>query len=166
MKSSKEELFVRIMQTHQGLLGRIIESYAPPGPDRDDLSQEVGLAIWKSLSSFRGDSSQRTFVARIAHNRGLGFVYKRRLNKHEMETEVHDKRPGPEDVADVSQRRRALFSAIRSMPVGYRQVLTLALEEIPHREIAEVMGISVGNVDVRLTRARAMLKEKLEERNG
>ncbi len=166
MKSKREKQFAQVMQTHRGLLGRIIESYAPPGPDRDDLSQDVGLALWRALPAFREDSSLKTFVAKIAHNRGLSFVYQRRQNQHDAEIDTHDRGPNPEEAADGSKRRERLLEAIRSLPVGYRQVLTLALEEMPHREIAEVVGISVNNVDVRLNRARTLVKKMLEEQNG
>ena len=56
-----------------------------------------------------------------------------------------------------------LAQAIRSLPVAYRQVITMSLEGLPHGEIALVLGISESNVAVRLNRARALLREKLGE---
>ncbi|MDP2305758.1 MAG: sigma-70 family RNA polymerase sigma factor [Pseudomonadota bacterium] len=53
-------------------------SYAPPGQDREDLSQEVALSIVQALARFRGESSVKTYVLRIAHNVGLRHAMRRR----------------------------------------------------------------------------------------
>ena len=57
-----------------------------------------------------------------------------------------------------------LTALIRELPVGLRQVLTLALEDLPQREIAEALGITENAVAIRLHRARRLLKSRLEER--
>ncbi len=161
MGSDRKVIFERITRDHGGILGRIVESYAPPGPDRDDLAQDVGLAIWKALKLFRGDCSERTFVIRIAHNRGLSFVFQKRRVQVRESVDVTDDRPSPEEVAGNDQRREVLLAAIRMLPVGYRQVLTLALEELPQKKIAQIIGISPQNVAVRLNRARGMLEKRI-----
>jgi RNA polymerase sigma factor (sigma-70 family) len=69
----------------------------------------------------------------------------------------------PESSAIQKSMQARLAQAIRSLPVAYRQVITMALEELPHADIALVLGISDSNVAVRLSRARAMLREKLGE---
>jgi RNA polymerase sigma-70 factor (ECF subfamily) len=154
--------FERIMDAHGKALGRVAECYAASGADSDDLAQEIGVAIWRALPRFRGECSERTFAMRIAHNRGLHFSFKRRKNAAAEEHEIADPRPGPEDEAGQNQRRERLLSALRELPVAYRQVLSLSLEEIDHGEIAEIVGISVGNVAVRLNRARAALRLAME----
>ena len=155
--------FESVMQANQAILGRIAACYAPAGPEREDLLQDICLAIWRALDSFRGECSERTFVARIAHNRGLSYVYRKKVSgtPDSLETIADDAR-GPEAELGSAQRVERLYAAIRTLPVGYRQVLTLALEELPHKEIAEVVGISPGNVAVRLGRARGLLKARLE----
>ena len=57
-----------------------------------------------------------------------------------------------------------LMTAIRELPVGFRQVLTLALEDLSQREIAEALGITENAVAIRIHRARRLLKSRLEER--
>jgi RNA polymerase sigma-70 factor (ECF subfamily) len=138
----------------------VVASYARPA-DQDDLAQEISLALWTALPSFRGESSERTFVFRIAHNRGLSFLARRRVQRGDELPEVADGAPGPEARAAGRQDVEGLFAAIRALPVAYRQVLTLALEDVTHAEIAACLGITVENVAVRLSRARAALRERV-----
>jgi RNA polymerase sigma factor (sigma-70 family) len=76
-----------------------------------------------------------------------------------------DPRPHPEEQVARTHQRDRLRSAIQRLPLAYRQVVMLTLEELPHAEIAEVLGITESNVAVRLNRARKALKEALEERS-
>jgi RNA polymerase sigma-70 factor (ECF subfamily) len=65
----------------------------------------------------------------------------------------------------IKHQRDQLRLAIQRLPLAYRQVVMLMLEELSHAEIAEVLGITENNVAVRLNRARKALKEALEERS-
>jgi RNA polymerase sigma-70 factor, ECF subfamily len=155
--------FQRIVREHGPGISRVVQSYARPA-DQDDLAQEVALAVFLALPHFRGECSERTFVFRIAHNRGLTHIARRKSSDSEL-PEVADGAPGPDAHADGRQRVARLFAALRRLPVGYRQVITLALEELPHAEIAACLGISVDNVAVRLNRARAALRKEMEDRS-
>ncbi len=164
MDREREADFLRLVGAHRAVLGRAVECYARTPSDREDLSQEIGLALWRALPGFRGECSERTFLARIAHNRGVDFLVRRRRSATAPETDCADGKPGPEDETGSRERRELLFAALRTMPVGYRQVLALALEDLDHQEIAEAMGITPENVAVRLSRARDMLRRKLKEK--
>jgi RNA polymerase sigma-70 factor (ECF subfamily) len=74
---------------------------------------------------------------------------------------VSDPRPGPESSAIRNADHSALLKAIRKLPIAYRQVITMALDELPQNEIATVLGITENNVAVRLNRARKLLREEL-----
>ncbi|MBC7973529.1 MAG: sigma-70 family RNA polymerase sigma factor, partial [Myxococcales bacterium] len=73
-----EEPFTQLLREHGGLLSRIAACYEARPSERADLSQEIAMAIWRALPRFRGASSLRTFVARIAHNRGVSHVIAQR----------------------------------------------------------------------------------------
>jgi RNA polymerase sigma-70 factor (ECF subfamily) len=104
----------------------------------------------------------RTFVFRIAHNRALTHVWKRKkAGKPEEPEDVVDARENPEASAIQNANRARLLDAVRGLPIPFRQVITLALEDLPHSEIAEVLGISENNVAVRMNRARNLLREIL-----
>ena len=78
------------------------------------------------------------------------------------ELELRDERPDPEQSLSVEQQRQRLFDAILKLPVGYRQVVTLALEGMSYAEIGDVLGIAESNAGARLTRARQMLRTWLK----
>jgi RNA polymerase sigma-70 factor (ECF subfamily) len=123
----------------------------------------IALAIWRALPSFRGECSERTFVFRVAHNRGLSHISRRRLQVADLEMEFDppDVQPNPEQALSAEQLEQRLFDAVQQLPIGHRQVVTLALEGLSYREIAEVLGISETNVGARLTRARQTLRRLL-----
>ena len=163
----REQVFRDLLKEYGGALRRVAASYEANADLREDLFQEICLAIWKALSSFRGDASPRTFIFRIAHNRGLSHGWREgRLPGRLAEPEaVVDLTPSPEAEAGQSQERRRLQKAVRQLPVGSRQVLTLRLEGLTFKEIAEVTGLTENNVTVRASRARKALKTILESRD-
>jgi RNA polymerase sigma factor (sigma-70 family) len=147
-----------------GMLSRVAAMYAPPGADREDLAQEMAMALVRALPRYRGDSSLRTYVYRIAHNCGIRRIARRRAAGAPLdEAEVGATAPGPE--REVAARRdvERLALAVGSLPLGARQVLMLALEGLTHAEIGEVLGLAENVVSVRLHRARAALRVLLGE---
>lgn len=164
MNESRAERFERIRQQLGPALTRVVASYAKPGADHDDLAQEVLLAIWKALPGFRGDCSERAFTLRVAHNRGLNHLWRKPDLDGDAALERRaDPRSGADEALAHHQESERLFAAIRTLSPAYRQVLTLALEELSHAEIAAALGISVENVAVRLSRARSALRDALHE---
>jgi len=161
-----EEQFDRILGDYGAAISRLAYSYEAVAGIREELVQEIALAIWQALARFRGECSERTFVFRIAHNRGMSHVWRRRpphqpLEELEESDQPVDPRPHPEEQAARTDRRVRLMSAIQSLPVTHRQMIVLMLEGLSHAEIAEVMGVTENNVAVRLTRARNALKDAL-----
>lgn len=157
-----------ILRQHGAALRRVAASYEADPSQQEDLYQEILLAVWRALPGFRGDASVRTFVFRIAHNRGLRHGWRAgRLPGALSETAVVvDPRPTPEAETVRSERRARLRNAVRSLPPVPRQVVTLSLEGLSHREIGEVLGMTENNVAVRLSRARQALRRALEMGGG
>lgn len=165
----RDALFDELLRRHGPALRRVAAAYERDPARREDLFQDVCLALWRALPAFRGDASARTYVFRIAHNRGLTHRARRRdVPTAELEEAeaVADPAPGPEAGLHHDQRRERLRRAIRALPLPQRQVLTLALEGLPHREIGEVLGITENHVAVRLSRARAALRRRLAPAGG
>lgn len=161
----RENEFGKVLQEYAGLISRIAGSYeADPGL-RDDLIQDIALALWKALPAWRGDAALRTLVARIAHNRGATHVVKamRGPPVATLEEDPADIGLDPETHAQLLQKHRRLQNAVRALPLKFRPPVTLALEGFSHREIAEATGISENNVAVRLHRARKLLAKQLGE---
>ena len=144
-------------------LSRLASSYEYLPQAREDLLQEIRLALWTALSKFRGECSMRTFVYRIAHNRALTHVWRRQAQPiDEVEApDVPDPKANPERSAMQNADHTKLMAALRKLPLSYRQIITMTLEELPQAEIAAVLGISENNVAVRLNRARRLLREEM-----
>jgi len=169
-KSTEEARFNRILAEFGPALSRLAFGYEKIPEVREELTQEIALAIWQALPHFRGECSERTFVYRIAHNRGLTHAYKRRpvheaLDDLPQQLEPVDPNPHPEERVAISGQRHRLRAAIQRLPLAYRQVVMLMLEDLSQAEIADVLGITAGNVAVRLNRARKALKEAMEARS-
>jgi len=164
-----ERQFERILGEHGAAISRLAFSYEAVASVREELVQEIALAIWQALAHFPAECSERTFVYRIAHNRGLSHVWRRRpthqpLSELGESEQPVDPRPHPEEQAARTDQRARLMAAIQSLPVTHRQMIVLMLEGLSHAEMAEVMGITENNVAVRLNRARKTLKDALGER--
>ena len=159
---------------------RIAASYEADRSLREDLFQEMLLAVYRALPSLQDPERIRAYVFRIAHNRGVSHVVKQaRRRKRELavvdfdvhshgslnnQVEITDERcAGPEQRLDATDRSRRLFSAIRQLKLPYRQIMTLVLEDLSYEEIADALGISVSNVGVRINRAKARLKVLLND---
>ena len=154
-----------LLREHQRALWRVVATYAPPGAERDDLAQDILIAVWQALPRFREGSSLRSYVLRIAHNRGLSHAWRRaKLPRPAPEPiEVADSRPGADEQIATNERAEQFLRHLRTLPLGLREVLALALEGLPHADIGEIMGITRENVAVRLGRAREALRRSIEK---
>ena len=144
-------------------MSRIAASYEADPALRDDLLQEIALALWRALPGWREEASMRTFVARIAHNRGASHVLgeQRRPRSTALPEDLPDPGIAPEQQAHTWQEGMRLQAAVRALPLALRQAVTLALEGFSHADIADALGIQVNAVGVRLNRARTALKQRL-----
>ena len=164
-RASQELHFDRLLAANGPALTRLATSYTNTQADRDDLLQEIAMAIWQAWPRFRSECSERTFLFRIAHNRAIAYLARARSRMQESaeEIEVHDMAPDPEAGLAQEESAERLRLAVHRLPVPYRQVVTLTLEGLAYGEIADVLGLSESNVGVRLTRARQILRELLEK---
>lgn len=162
-----DDAFTALLHEHAGLLSRIAASYEADAALRDDLLQDIAMALWKALPSWRGDAALKTYVARVAHNRGATHAAGqcRRPRETAIDETLMDGGVAPERHAQLDQQRVRLQQAVRGLPLGLRQAVTLALEGFSHREVAQTLGITENNVGVRLNRARAALHAVLGERS-
>ncbi|MDP1860227.1 MAG: sigma-70 family RNA polymerase sigma factor [Gemmatimonadaceae bacterium] len=157
------EQFDVLLQRHGVALRRLCAMYESNATDRDDLMQEIAFAIWRALPGFRGECSERTFVYRIAHNRALSHRYRRPLASAPLSEADQVADPAANSAASVERasERERLLRAVRHLPATLRETVVLRLEGLNDREISDVLGISEGNVAVRLTRARQSLRAAL-----
>jgi RNA polymerase sigma factor (sigma-70 family) len=147
--------FGELMAAYSGPIRRLCGAYAPNAADGEDLFQDVWVAVWRALPAFRGDSSARTWLYRIAHNVALSWqVRDRRRQRREtrldedVDIEVSDER---------DLRRLALTRAVASLSPADRTLTLLWLEGLSAVEIEDVTGVKSATVAVRLSRIRKHL---------
>ena len=157
------EVFEQVVRDHHAMIHRIAASYESQSAVVEDLVQDVYIAVWQALPAFRQESSIRTFVARIATNRAITHVA--RASRRPVAVELNEDLPAPgadpERHSITEDRRARLSSAVRAMPLTYRQVAMLALEGLTTREIADVLGISPNAVAIRLSRGKDWLRSHM-----
>lgn len=149
----------RVLATHEGVFRSVAARYADDESGREDLRQDIRLAVWLALPEHRGDASLATYIQRIAHYCGARFG--RRQLKLECIDEPVDQSPGPVERLDEAERRTALQAALSTLPSGQREAIELLLSGSSYREIAGHLGISESNASVRITRARKQLRKRL-----
>lgn len=150
-----------LLRRYVPALRRLARSYTRDAIEQDDLLQEIAMGLWTALPNFRGDSSERTWLYRVAHNTAISFVtYRKRLMQREQGgnlPEMPATTANPESTVIGDQQRARLWAAVEELPLTDRQIVTLYFEGLSAAEIEGVTGLSAGNVATRLTRARQKL---------
>lgn len=168
LRSRDAEAFREFVRAQSGRLYSLVYRLAARRDEVEDLVQEILIEVWKSLPSFRGDSSLKTWVHRIAVNTCIRHQRKRRPEEPfpECEDESMDCQPAVMDVDQSvlqSDLQHQVTIALNSLPEEFRQVVVLhEIEGLTHREMAQVLGIPVGTAKSRLFHALGKLRDRLE----
>jgi RNA polymerase sigma-70 factor (ECF subfamily) len=150
----RQTQFVEVMQTYAAAVRRLCSAYASISQDREDLFQEIFLAVWRALPGYRGTASLRTWLYRIAHNVALTWQTRDR-RRHSRETSLDEDVPV---AGEMNIRRLALDHAIACMKPVDRTLTVLWLEGLTAAEIEDVTGVKAATVAVRLSRIRKQLQ--------
>jgi RNA polymerase sigma factor (sigma-70 family) len=152
--------FDQIARDHGAMIRRIAASYEVNAYLAEELVQEIHFALWRALPAFRGDASLRTFVARIAINRAITHVARALKSPPSLQLDEQIPSPGddPESQAIAVSHQTRLIGAVRRLPLAHRQAVTLTLEGLSPKEIADFLGITPNAVAIRLSRARDLLR--------
>ena len=182
LKAGSEEAFgVLIAQYSQPLYSLIARSLQDPA-DAADMTQEVFIKVFRSIRSFHGESSLRTWLYRIALREASN--QRRWWSRHKrqeltidapMASAESDEGEGlclgatlmdgncsPEEQAERSEMKMRVEDSLRKLPEAYRTVVILReMEGFCYEEIADLLDVKVGTVKSRLMRGRAALRQIL-----
>ena len=183
LKAGSEDAFnILIAQYHQPLYSLVARSLTDPA-DAADITQEVFIKVFRSIRSFHGESSLRTWLYRIAlHEASNQRRWWSRHKKQELAIDMpidsadpdEDSRPlistladaggSPYDYAAQAELRRQVEDALHRLPEVFRTVVVLReIEGFAYEEIAEILNVNIGTIKSRLTRGRSALRELLAE---
>jgi RNA polymerase sigma-70 factor (ECF subfamily) len=181
LKVGSEEAFaVLIAQYHQPLYSLIARSLNDPA-DAADITQEVFIKVFRSIRSFHGDASLRTWLYRIAlHEASNQRRWWSRHKKQEITIDtpadsdsddagglclsatLADHSDSPFDHVAQSEVRERVEAALRQLPEAFRNVIILReIEGFAYEEISEILNVNIGTVKSRLTRGRSALRTLL-----
>ncbi len=160
--AGQSECFAVLMDRHLVAVRGCIGSMVRSATDAEDLVQEVVLKVWRHLSTFRSESSFRTWLTRVAINEALQLYRRERSKPLCQALEDLDALASHSESPHQSYARlemaQAVHGAVAELPPKYRQVLTLRdLEELSAQETARRLQSSVPAVKTRLFRARLMV---------
>jgi len=167
MSLNKEEQFKQIVADNGDRIARICRYYNPNAEDQKDMYQEVLVNIWNSLDRFRGDSAISTWVYRIAVNTSLDFAGKKFRN---MKLIVNGDPQNlnillDDDELELKIKKEARFEQLQEqlnlLSVIDKALMSLVLEGLSMREIADVIGLTEPNVRVKIHRIKDQLKQNL-----
>ncbi len=161
--SELEEEVVWLFDELRDRLLRYTISFGLSGEDGEEIVQETFLALFRHLQQERCRRNLRGWLFRVTHNLAL-----KRLSGNErrrdttdpgaMGAEAHpDLGPNPEEQLAFRQRQSRLLAVLQVLPAQDQRCLSLRAEGLRHREIAEVLGISLGSVSASLARSLARL---------
>lgn len=174
-----EEVVQRVLQGETALLEILMRRYnqrlyrvargivADPA-EAEDVTQEAYVRAFRQLASFRGEARFSTWLTRIAVHEGLARVRKRRrFVPIEGGAQPEAPTAGPDRELENRELRNLLRQVVDALPDPLRPVFVLReVEGLSSAETATALGISEGNVRQRLHRAKAFLKERIDDRIG
>jgi len=158
-----DELYEQAIAVYGGALVRLARGYEADADKRRDLLQEIHLALWRSFAGFQSDCSLRTWVYRVAHNVGATWTIRQRRARPQVLLSLEDAQPPP--IAPDADRQVALarlMDLIRQLKPLDRQVILAYLDGMDAAEIAELTGLSGGNVATKLHRIRIVLTRSFQ----
>jgi RNA polymerase sigma-70 factor (ECF subfamily) len=127
-----------------------------------DLTQEVFIQVWNGLDRFRQDSSSKTWIYRITVNTCLNYLKKQKSQENRMAEILRGQETSDEIKLMETDPGKRLFEAMGKLPEIDRLITGLLLEEVLQDEIAAILGISDGNLRVKIHRIKRKLKKLID----
>ena len=160
-----EQFLLQLWQQNQGAISRtLLASEADPAA-RQDLKQDIFLALHQAASRLQAAEMPRAYLFRIVHNVTVDHIARAQRHKWQpLEEELQQQMLDdcPSEQLGEQQQSQQLMQAVRRLSPANRQVILLAMEDLDAPEIADILQISHGAVRVRLNRAKTELMELMQ----
>ena len=169
-EGSFEELVRRYQRPISSYVYRMVGDYEAAL----DLTQEIFIKVYGSLSRYRAEFKFSTWIYKIAHNCAVDHLRRNAgrersllagLEGDHYELPIESGNPSPEQESERRERRLEIEFVVRSLPAAYRELITLRhSQDLTYEEIVEVTGLPLGTVKNRLFRAREMMRQQFVDR--
>lgn len=153
---NKETLFKELFAKNSEKIFHLCYGYTGSSDLANDLMQETFIKVWQNLDTFRNQSQISTWIYRIAINTCLSHL---RVEKKKIADELNDHiiQTVADTVSEKEEQVEQLYKCIAQLEENERIIITMVLDEIPYPEIAEISGISEGNLRVKIHRIKTKL---------
>ena len=154
----KDSLFKEIFDANSKKIFHLCYGYTGDKDSANDLLQETFLKVWQNLDKFRNKSLISTWIYRIAVNTCLTYLRsEKRQAKEELTPQLAETRR--EEFSEKNEQIALLYKCIAKLEESERIIITMVLDELPYPEIAEISGISEGNLRVKIHRIKQRLTD-------
>lgn len=175
-----EQLLARVGEGDERALAALYSRYgsivfgfvlarAPDHGVAEEVSADVWLGCWRSARAFRGDSRVLTWLLGIAKRQIYVHTRRKQLPQVPLDEEAYElptDDPNPAELVISAEATRALLDSLDALPAELMEVVRLAwVHELPYDDIASVVGVPVGTVKSRISRARRVLQEVLRRQD-
>lgn len=173
--AGSEGAFDELMARYEDSLYRLAYYWTGNREDAQDLSQDCFIHLYHVLSKYDSQYRFGVWLYKVCTNHCINWLKKHRRRPPALslssllgeEVDIPDTVPLPEQSLLAAEDRRAVLDAVNALPVVYRMPIILKyLEDFSYKEIAQMLNISVKNVEIRLHRAKAMLQKSLKHGMG
>ncbi|HME33767.1 MAG TPA: RNA polymerase sigma factor [Candidatus Sulfotelmatobacter sp.] len=167
--STQDELYQDAARTFGAALERLARAYEADPEVRRDLLQDIHVALWRSFEGFDGRCSTRTWIYRVAHNVAASHVMQQRRTRSQALVGLEELENLPDaasgqPAAERSQALDRLLQLIQRLKPLDRHVILSYLEGLDAASIAEITGLSPGNVATKIHRIKAVLARQFQTR--
>jgi len=152
--------FETVLQQHRGIIFKVARLYTRSEADFEDLVQDISIQIWQSLGNYKPTYALSTWLYRIALNVSIDRL--RREERRQRHQEAFEALPHTGQPGQPSGRSEQLHRWVQALPPLERALMLLYLEDYPHGEIGEMLGISKSNVGTKISRLKQRLKKELK----
>ncbi len=155
-KQEAEKQFEKHIRENELLIHKICRIYARATADREDLFQEIVIQLWQAYPKFRGESKFTTWLYRVALNTAITGLRKKKDFIGSREPGQLPERINYED-ENSEEKLLELYKAIEQLNQVEKAIVMLYMEDRSYEEMEEILGMSQGNLRVKMNR----IKEKL-----
>jgi RNA polymerase sigma-70 factor (ECF subfamily) len=154
---------MNFFEEYRNPLLRYVFSFGIPVHDAEEITQEVFLSLFRHLQLGKSRQNLRGWLFRVAHNLALKQRHANQRTQAAMASDAtiaerqSDPSPNPEEQVSFTQKRNRLLAVLQALPEEDQCCLRLRAEGLRYREIANLLGISLGAVSISLTRSLARL---------
>lgn len=159
---TKEEEFVNLIQSNQGLIYKITAIYSRDREQQKDLYQEIVYQTWKSFDHYKKTAKVTTWLYRVGMNTAITQLNREKKNPMRMSFSEVTIDFVDERESETEEKIQQLYAEIRKLGLLDRGIVFLFLEGKSHDEIAEIVGISTSNVGTRISRIKDKLRKGVQ----